>query len=247
MVTTKAKTTKKASERQELTLRPRSASGKRPARRLRGEGFIPSVLYGKGIDAVVVSVARRELVKALHSKMGEHALVTLRLEGSPAWEQAALVKAVQHDPVSGHVVHVDFHAIALTERLKVKVPLVLTGEATGVKQEGGVLEHFLREIEVECLPADIPAHVEFDVSALTIGDTVHVRDVTPPANAKITSDPDSVIASLQKPKEVKPEAEAEATVTEPEVLREKKPEEGEAPESKGAAAPDAKKEKEAKS
>ncbi|PIQ83637.1 MAG: 50S ribosomal protein L25 [Candidatus Omnitrophica bacterium CG11_big_fil_rev_8_21_14_0_20_63_9] len=246
MATTKAKTTKKTTERQELNVKTRDALGKRRTRRLRDEGFIPGVIYGKGVAPVSVAVPQSDLVKVLHSKMGEHALLTLRLEGASSWEKAALVKTVQHDPVSGHVVHVDFHAIALTERLKVKVPLLLKGEAIGVKQENGILEHFLREVEVECLPADIPAAVEFDVSALTIGDTVHVRDLTAPANTKITSDPDGVVASLQKPKEEKPEEEAAAAVTEPEVLREKKPEEGEAAEAK-AETPEPKKEKEAKS
>jgi large subunit ribosomal protein L25 len=173
-------------------------------------------------------------VKVLHSKAGEHALVQLRLQDQASWQKPVLVKAVQHHPVSGHVLHVDFHTIVLTERLKVKVPLLLKGEAVGVKQEGGVLEQFLREIEIECLPTEIPASVDFDISALKIGDTVHVKDVAAPANARITTDPEGAVASVQKPKEEKPEEEA-AAVTEPEVLREKK-EEAEAPSGEAAKA-----------
>lgn len=214
----------KATTQQVLTGTRRSALGKRTVRRLRREGVVPAIVYGRQMEPMVISVNQRELVNMLHSKAGEHALVTLRVDGSGSpWEKPVLVQAVQHDPVDDHVLHVDFHAIVLTERLRVKVPVVLKGEAVGVKQEGGVLEHFLREIEVECLPTEIPAHVEFDVTALTIGQTVHVRDLTAPKGTKITSELEGVIASIQMPKEEKPE-EAAAAVTEPEVLREKKEE-----------------------
>ena len=216
----------KPAGQQELILKRRSEQGTRPARRLRHDGLVPGVVYGKGMEPVAVMVNQRELVKLLHSKTGEHALVTLRLDDAKSWEKPALVKAIQHDPAGGQVVHVDFHAIVLTERLRVKVPLALKGEAVGVKQEGGILEHFLREVEVECLPTEIPVHIEFDVSALKTGDTVHVRELAAPNNTKITSDPDGVIASVQKPKEEKPEEAA--AVAEPEVIREKK-EEAEAP------------------
>ena len=232
---TKTKTT----GQQELTVERRPAVGTRPVRRLRAQGLVPGIVYGRNMDPVSVSVNHRELVKLLHSKAGERALVTLHLKDAASWEKPVLVKAVQHDPVDGHVSHVDFHAVLLTERLRVKVPVLVTGEAVGVKQEGGILEHFLREVEVECLPTEIPAGVELDISALKVGDTVHVRDLVAPKNAKITSDPDGVIASIQMPKAEKPE-EAVA-VTEPEVIREKK-DEGEA-----AAGEDAKAEKQGKS
>ena len=249
---TTAKTVKKGrpEERAALTVQRRPTSGTRPARRLRATGVVPGVVYGKGTESLSVVVDQKELAKLLHSKRGEHALVTLRLKDPTPWEKPVLVKALQHDPVDDRIVHVDFQAIALTERLRVKIPVILKGEPVGVKQEGGILEHFLREIEVECLPADIPANVEFDVSHLTIGETVHVRELAAPSHAKITSDAEGVIASVQKPKEEKPE-EAAGAVAEPEVLREKKEEgeaatgaagaKGEAPEAK-----DAKKEKEGK-
>jgi len=132
---------------------------------------------------------------------------------------------VQHDPVDGTVTHIDFHAILLTEQIRIKVPLVLKGDPVGVKQESGVLEQFLREIEVECLPTAIPERVEHEVSAMAIGDTVHIRDLVIPAGVKITADPEGVVASVLTPKVEKPEeVTAEAAVTEPEVIREKKPE-----------------------
>jgi large subunit ribosomal protein L25 len=194
------------------------------------------------MEPLAVAVKARELVKLLHAKAGERALVTLRLEDAKPWEKPALVKALQHDPLDGHVVHVDFHAIVLTERLRVRVPVILKGEPVGVKQDGGILEHFLREVEVECLPTEIPASVEFDVSALKIGEAVHVRDLAPPKRTKITSDPAGVIASVQTPKEEKIEAEA-AAVAEPEVIREKKEEGAEVSgeEAKGEPRPEIKK------
>jgi large subunit ribosomal protein L25 len=225
----------KSGAQQALTLQRRDERGTRPARRLRRAGLVPGVVYGKNAEPLAVTVAQGDLTKLLHSKAGEHALVTLRLDGAGAWEKPALVQSIQHDPVDGHVVHVDFHTILLTERLRVKVPLVLKGEPVGVKQEGGLLEHFLRDVEVECLPTDIPTSIEFDVSALKIGDTVHVRDLPAPKQAKITSDPEGVIASIHLPKVEKPEEEAAAAVTEPEVIREKK-EEAEGAEAEAAKA-----------
>src|SRR3989338_5055547 len=147
---------------------------------------------------------------------------------------------MQHDPVYGHVIHVDFHAVTLTEQIRVKIPVVLVGEPVGVKQDGGVLEQFLRELEVECLPTEIPEGVEVDVTAMKIGDTMHVRDLIPPKHAQLLSDPAGAIASVQQPKVEKPEEEA-AAVTEPEVLREKK-EEGKEAEGEAAGAGEAKKE-----
>ncbi|MBI4341553.1 MAG: 50S ribosomal protein L25 [Candidatus Omnitrophica bacterium] len=226
----------KATTELELKIARRQTVGTRRIRRLRGEGAVPGVVYGRGMEPVPVVMDHKALVKVLHSKAGEHSLVKLKLAGAPSWEKPALLKSMQYHPVDGRVLHVDFHAITLTERLKVKVPVVLKGEPVGVKQEGGLLEHFLREVEVECLPTEIPASVEFDVSAMKIGDTIHVRDLAPPAHTKITSDLDSAIASVQKPKEEKPE-EAAAAVTEPEVIREKK-EEPQAP-AEGAPKPKA--------
>lgn len=207
---------------QPLTVTRRSVQGSRPSRRFRQQGLIPGVVYGRGMEPISVTVNHRDLLQVLHSKMGEHALVKLRLTDAASWEQPALVHAIQHDPVGGQVVHVDFHTVLLTEKLKVGVPVVLTGEAVGVKQEGGVLEHFLRQVEVECLPTDIPERLEFDVSGMKIGDTLHVRDLAAPPNVTIITAPDGAIASIQVPrKEAEPTPEA-AAAAEPEVITERK-------------------------
>lgn len=205
-----------------LTARRRTIHGTRPVRRLRRRGLIPGVVYGRDTEPLAITVESRSLIKRLHAKAGEHALLTLRIEDGAPWERPVLVKAIQDHPVTGHLLHVDFQVIVLTERLRVKIPVLLKGEAVGVKQDGGILEHFLREVEVECLPTEIPPSVELDVSALKIGETVHVRDLIPPTGAQITTDPTGVIASIQKPKEEK--VEEAAAVTEPEVIREKKEE-----------------------
>jgi len=218
-----------------LTARRRDLQGKRRVRRLRRQGLVPGVVYGRDTTPLAVTVESRSLIKLLHATAREHALLTLRIEDGAPWERPVLVKAIQDDPVAGHVLHVDFQVIVLTERLRVKIPVLLKGEAVGVKQEGGILEHFLREVEVECLPTEIPPSVELDISALKIGETIHVRDLVPPKGAKITTDPTGVIASVQKPREEK--VEEAAAVTEPEVIREKKEE------AKPAGAEEAKGEK----
>lgn len=217
------KTKSKLTERPVLEVQHREIVGKRPVRRLRQEGLVPGVIYGRDTTPISVTVNHRELARLLHSKSGEHMLVTLRLQGDAAWEKPALVKSLQHDLLDGHVVHVDFHAIVLTERIRVGVAIVLKGEPVGVKQDGGILEHFLREIEVECLPTEIPANIEVDIAPLKIGDAIHVRDLAVPANTKMLTDPAGVIASIQAPKIEKP-AEETAATTEPEVIREKKEE-----------------------
>lgn len=231
------------SERQALTVKRREAVGSRPVTRLRNsEAVIPGIVYGGSQKPIAVTVDAKTFQRILHSKAGEHALLTLKLDGEP-WEKPVLIKDTQHDALDGHVLHVDFHAIDLKQEIKVKIPVVLKGEPVGVKQEGGILEHFMREVEVSCLPTEIPAGVEYDVSAMSIGTTIHVKDLVAPANAKILSDPEGAIASVQQPKVEKPEEEAPA-ITEPEVLREKKPEaEGEAKDS--GAAPEAKKDQQA--
>lgn len=201
------------------------------ADRLRREGWVPGVVYGEGLKTVAIRIPERALIHLLRSKAGERALITLKIEDGARWEKPALLKAVQHHAVNGHVLHVDFHAIALTEAIKVKIPIVLKGEPVGVKIDGGVLEHFLREIEIECLPAEIPEGIEYDVSALKIGDSVHVKDLPPLKSAKIIHDLESAVASVQAPREEKEEEPAEAAA-EPEVIREKK-EEGEEEGEKG--------------
>ncbi|MBI3323873.1 MAG: 50S ribosomal protein L25 [Candidatus Omnitrophica bacterium] len=233
-------------ERPTLSVKPRPQTGTRAGGRNRRQGLVPGVVYGKSTTPANVLVERRQVEKLLLGQASEHSLVTLRCEsdGAPAWEKPVLVKQVQRDPVHGGIQHVDFHAIVLTEQIRIKIPLMLLGEAVGVKQDGGILEHFFREIEVECLPTEIPRQVEYEISHLKIGDTVHAKELAAPPGARITTDPDAVIVSVLTPKEEKPEEVTEAPA-EPEVIREKKPEaeaEGAASEAGGKAEKSEKKE-----
>lgn len=237
-------TTQKSTERLTLTAQRRLMPGTRATQRLRGQGSIPGIVYGKATAPISIRVDHKILIKTLNTKAGEHALVDIEIEGDSPWRSPALVKAVQHDPVDGHILHVDFHTITLTEQIRLKVPVVLKGESIGVKQEGGILEQFLREVEVECLPTQIPSEVAVDVSNLQVGQTLHVSDLPALLSAKIITESTGVIASVQQPKEEKVE-EVAAAVTEPEVIREKKEEpQAQTPgEETKAASPEVKKEK----
>src|SRR3989338_4445336 len=142
----KAKTT----VQQELVVQRRTPKGTLVARRLRQGPGIPGIVYGRAMEPLPVTVPRKAFAKLLQTKAGEHSLVTLRMEDGKAWEKPALIHELQHDPVDGHVIHVDFHAIALTERIHVKIPVVLFGEPAGVKLDGGILEQFLQIGRASC-------------------------------------------------------------------------------------------------
>lgn len=221
----------------------REKLGKGGARKARAAGHIPAVLYGHGQEPVPVSVQAREFDLALRGHKGGNPIVNLSVGGGG--EYTALIRAVQYDPLTHGILHLDFQHISLTETIEVKVAVHLTGLPIGVKDGGGILETILREIEVRCLPTALPAAIEVDVSHLNIGDSVHVREVTVP-NVTILNDGAETIATVVPPTvmEEKP-AEAvvvEAAPSEPEVIAKGKKEEGEAP----AAEAKEKKEKEDK-
>ena len=154
----------------------RETRKKNEARRLRVSGHIPAVVYGGAAkEAVPVSVDPKKLLRILHSDSGVNTLIDLELEGGDSSQ--VLVKDFQLDPISSELLHVDFYRLAMDKAVTVSVPVTRTGEAIGVKQEGGLLDFLTREIQVECMPAEIPENVEVDVRELSIGDGVRVRDV----------------------------------------------------------------------
>ncbi len=153
--------------------RVRPARGKGPARQARRDGEIPGVMYGSGETPVALAVPRREFDLAMKTAKGSNVIVGLALDGGAA--QTAIIREVQRDPISHEILHLDFHHISLTETVKVEVVVHLVGVPDGVKNGGGVLEHISRTIEIECLPTEIPGHLEADVSALGIGDSIHVQ------------------------------------------------------------------------
>jgi large subunit ribosomal protein L25 len=184
---------------QKLVANKRDDAGKGVARKLRAAGRVPAVLYGRGADPQPISVDARELGHVMHG--GANVLVDLVVDGE---QHLAMPREVQRDHIKGRYWHIDFFAVSRTEKITVEVPIRLVGESSGVKM-GGVLEHHLWDVEVECLPTDVPDAIEADISALEIGDSIHVSDLRAPNGAVIISNPeDSVVAVAQ------PQARVEA-------------------------------------
>jgi large subunit ribosomal protein L25 len=211
----------------------RETFGKNEARRTRRDGRVPAVLYGgDGKEATPISVEPKALLKILHSESGANTLIALKLAG--AGDARVLVKEYQLDPVTHQVLHADFYRVAMDRLLRVTIPVVIKGEPKGVKQQGGVLEFIRREIEVECLPVDIPEHAEVDVSELMLHQGVRVRDLPVSSKWKPTSDAEMMLVHVIMPKaeEAPAPAEAAAAATaavpaEPEVIKKGKKEETE--------------------
>jgi large subunit ribosomal protein L25 len=210
----------------------RDTFGKNEARRTRREGRVPGVLYGEGKDATPISVEPRALLRILHSESGANTLISLKLTG--AGDTRVLVKDFQLDPVTHQVLHADFYRVAMDKALEVTVPVTIKGEPKGVKQQGGILEFIRREIVVSCLPADIPEHIEVDVSKLMLHQGIRVREIaTNPRWTPITEG-EAMLVHVIVPKAEEAAAATEpaaatAAPAEPEVIKKgKKEEEGEA-------------------
>jgi large subunit ribosomal protein L25 len=215
----------------------RDAFGKNEARRTRREGRIPAVVYGASSDggkalATSIAVDPRELSRILHSESGANTLISLKLAG--AGDTRVLVKDYQLDPITHDLLHADFYQVAMDRVIQVTIPVIVKGEPKGVKQQGGILEFIRREIEVECLPGDIPEHVEIDVSELMLHQGIRVREVPTHPKWRPVSDADLMLVHVILPKAEEaaattPEAAAAtpATPAEPEVIKKGKKEEAE--------------------
>jgi large subunit ribosomal protein L25 len=213
-----------------VTVQPRQARGSAQVGRLRREGLLPAVVYGSGKPARAVQLNLHDFEQALRGHAGEHLLMDLEVQGEASLK--VLLKEVQYHPVSGRMTHADFNEVSMTEKLRVELPLRLVGEPVGVSQQGGILEHLIRQVAVECLPTDIVEHVDVDVSALSIGQSLTVADVKlDPARYTILTPMEVAVATVAAPRiEEEPvvaeAAVGEAAAGEPEVITEKK-EEGE--------------------
>ena len=215
----------------------RTDTGKNANRRLRTRGLIPGVLYGPRKEAVPVAVSPKEIGSILRSATGENTLFDLELGGS---RRKVILKEFQREPVKGRLLHADFYEVALDQVLEVKVHVELKGVPVGVKTQGGIVDFVTRELEIECLPVDIPEKVEVDISHLELGKHIRVSEIRLPEKIKVLTDPGLVIAHVVTPRaeEVAPAAaEAavveEAAVAEPEVIKKGKPvAEGEVAEAK---------------
>jgi large subunit ribosomal protein L25 len=216
-----------ATENNILEAQPRAAGDKNDARRVRRAGKIPAVLYGAGKESRSVSVDPRQVSRILHSQSGHNTIFDLTLDGE---RTKAMIVDWQYEPIKGALLHIDLKRIAMHEKLHVKVPIVLKGEAAGVKQQGGILEQIAREVEVECLPENIPASIEADVSHLVFGKVMRVGDLKHIDKVKFLSDPNQPVAHIISVKEEvapTPEAvaaEAAAAPAEPEVIKKGKQE-----------------------
>jgi len=199
-----------AGERIKLTVKEREARGSADSRRLRKQGFIPGVLYGKGKSSYAISVPERELRRVLTGAGGLHAILDVVLEGQ-ATTHASILKDYQQDPIRGHISHIDLQEVRLDQPIQASVTVQLIGEPAGVK-EGGVLSQVQREINVEALPMEIPEHIDLDVSGMAIGDTLRLADLAAVEGVTYLDDPEeTVLASVGLPaREVEPEPEEPA-------------------------------------
>jgi len=227
-------------EQNVLEAEARQAGTKNHARRVRREGKIPAVVYGAGKDAQPVSVDPRHVLRILRSESGHNTIFDLAMNGGERTK--AMIVDWQYEPIKGHLLHIDLKRIAMDKALRVSVPVELQGVPAGVKTEGGILEQMLREVEVECLPGDIPSHIDVDVSDLTFGKVLRVSDLPHNEKLKFLTDANQPVAHVTSVKEevvVAPEAvaaEAGAAPAEPEVIKKGKvetDEEGEAAPEKG--------------
>ena len=227
----------KAADTSTLEAQPRTPGTKNDARRVRREGKIPAVVYGAGKSAVPVAVDPRHVSRILHSETGHNSVFDLALDGE---KTKAMIVDWQYEPIKGSLLHIDLKRIAMDQKLRVNVPIELVGVPEGVKTQGGLLEQIVREVEVECLPADIPNVIELNVAELVFGVVLRVADLPKSDKVKFVTDPDQPVAHIISIKEevaATPEAAAEAAAApaEPEVIKKGKQEteeEGEAPAEK---------------
>ena len=217
----------------QLKAQPRATSGTVVSKALRKQGLVPAVIYGRHQEPQTLQVSAREISNALSHATGEHLLVDLSIENGA--QTLALIQDVQHHPVKRNVLHVDFLALKADEKMHTTVQVEPFGEAIGVKN-GGLLDHPLRSIEVECLPKDLPEVITFDVANLNIGDYIHVKDLPISPGVEVLTDADVIVFHVAAPTvEIEAAPGESGAKAEPEVLKEKKPA------AEGAAKPAAKK------
>jgi len=227
-----------------LEAKRREGRGKNEARRLRVSGRIPAVVYGarregQAPEGVPVAVDPKELLRILHSESGANTLINLKLDGG---ESRVMVRDYQLDPITHQLLHADFYQLAMDKAIAVSVPVLVKGEAAGVKQQGGLLDFVTREIQVQCLPTDIPEHIDVDVSELMLHQSIRVKDIAASPKWKALTDGETMLVHIVMPKaeeaatpaaaEGAAAAPAAAAPTEPEVIKKGKTEKEEEPAKK---------------
>jgi large subunit ribosomal protein L25 len=224
-----------------ITANKRDGHGKGVARSLRRENMVPAVLYKKG-ESQSIKLPKKELAKVINTMSGEQVMVNLEFAGGV--KKLALLKDYQLDPVKGELLHSDFFEVSLTEKIRVTVHVTALGEPVGVKRDGGILQHTLRKIEIECLPDKMPDKIEVDISDLEIGQSIHVSDLKFDEGIRVLTDLGDVILSVITPvvvEEAAPVTEEAITAegAEPEIVKKGKKEE----EEKGGKAEEKEKDK----
>ena len=230
---------------------PRSQVQRAEVTKLRAAGRVPATIYGRQAAPQNLEVVSKEIADLLNHSVSENLLVDLTVEKDARSKRLALVQEVQHHPLTGKVVHVDFHEVAETEKVTIFVPVETTGEPAGVKNGGGTLEHILHKLTSRCLPKDLPEQITLDVTALEIGKSIHIADIVPPAGVEIMGEKTRTVVAVAAPRAEEEVVATTAAAGDVEMTKEKKEEgaEGAAPAAKGdakAAAPAGDKKAEAK-
>lgn len=216
-----------------LSVQTRPQTGRPAVKKLKAQGAVPAVIYGGREEPQSLQIAKRDIQALLNHAVGENILVELEInDQGKTTSRLALIQEVQHNPLGGAVLHVDFHAISANETIQANIPIEAVGEAIGVKSFGGILEQSIRALEIECLPKDLPEIILVDVANLNIGDSIHVKNITLPAGVTPLADPGLTVFLVAAPA-VEEEKPAEVAATEPEVIKEKKPEAAAAEEKPG--------------
>jgi large subunit ribosomal protein L25 len=218
-----------------LKAQTRDGRGKGAARKLRAQGLVPGVLYGHGVDPVAISLSSQDLLHFFRSTHGATTVFDLEVDGT---KHMAIAREIQRDHLHGRYVHIDFLAVRRDEKVRMSVDIHETGEAPGVKT-GGVIEHHLREVEIECLPGDVPEQITADISSLELGDMLRLGDIPVPSGVTFLTDPETPVISVVTPAALRTEADLllpgeEAPVAEEEPTEAAEGEEGEPTEEQPA-------------
>jgi large subunit ribosomal protein L25 len=210
-----------------LTVQTRAVVGRNAIKKVRKQGLIPGVIYGVGQEPINLEVNGRQLSTVLSHASSENILLELEIvDGDNKRNSLAMIQEVQHHPLQRQILHVDFHAVSATEKITAEVPIETVGEPIGVKTGGGLLEHILRDLEVECLPGDLPDRIQVDVSGLDLNQSIHVKELKLPPGVEAVTDADLTVVAVSMARVEEEPTEVGAAPVTPEVITAKKPEEG---------------------
>jgi len=224
----------------------REEFGKELNSKIRKSGAVPAVVYKKGEKALALQVDAKALFHALHTSAGGNVIITLEIDSkgkakAAKQDKTVIIQEIQHHPIKGDILHLDFHEISLTDKINVNIAIETKGEPEGVGNEEGILDHPLKEINIECLPTDIPERIDVHVESLKMGEAIRVKDLVIPAGVTVLTDSEQTVCSVIHPKveeEITDEEAASAEAAEPEVIREKKPEDGDESPKKAEGVPE---------